>query len=356
MLDTTNHDGIAVTANIAPQSPEHRSEAMERSLAERSDGNADGTMSEVERLAAHADLHCTAIAPDWPALLAGAPEMGRVRTVARNAHAIHKSWGSYGSVRGGKGVGLVINGGIDLRMFYGAWKHAYIVEAAGDAGPRISLEIFDGAGDAVQKVFPETADGRAVLASWAQRHGIAAARPQVTRPAPPAAERADGAIDAGALLAEWQALRDVHQFRAMIERHGATRTQSLRLARGRFATRTGNSALARVLQAAHERAIPVMVFLANRGIVQIHSGTVGAARRENGWLHLNDPGFHLHVREAGIAESWVVTKPTDDGPVTSLELYDTAGEAVLQMFGVRQEGSRENPAWQELAHAVAVAS
>ena len=99
-----------------------------------------------------------------------------------------------------------------------------------------------------------------------------------------------------------------------------------------------------------------MVFLANRGIVQIHSGTIGACEHADGWLHLTDPEFHLHLREAGIAESWVVTKPTADGPVTSLELYDAAGETVLQLFGVRSEGMAENPAWQVLAHSMAVAS
>ena len=329
----------------------------EGALAERLD-TAGGlpAVSEVERLFAQDGIRKAAIAPDWPGLLGEARRLGEVRSVARNAHAIHKSWGTYGALRGGGEVGLVINGGIDLRMFFGAWKHAYIVEAPCGDATQLSLQICDGTGDAVQKIFPETSAGMNVLREWAGRYGVSAGTPVVV-PAPASSpERPDSAIDATALLTEWQGLKDVHHFRALLARHGAGRTQALRLARGRFAERVGNDALARILAGAHDHCVPLMVFLANRGIVQIHSGTIGACEHADGWLHLTDPEFHLHLREAGIAESWVVTKPTADGPVTSLELYDAAGETVLQLFGVRSEGMAENPAWQVLAHSMAVAS
>lgn len=329
----------------------------EHALAEclRVPGAMEGR-SEVEALAANPSVRKAAIAPDWQVMLGEARRLGRVRTVARNAHAIHKSWGSYGALRGGEDVGLVINGGIDLRMFYRAWSHAYVVEAASGDTVRLSLQIFDDAGDAVQKVFPETAEGESALREWAGRFGISAGAPAVRPAAAGAPERPDASIDVKALLDAWQDLKDVHHFRAMIARHGAGRTQALRLAQGRFTEPAARDALARALTGAHAGAVPVMVFVANRGIVQIHSGTVGTAERRDGWLHLTDPDFHLHVREAGIAQSWIVTKPTSDGPVTALECYDTRGEAVLQMFGVRQEGSAENPAWQALAHGLARAS
>lgn len=346
MLDTSAHESHSGAGR-------HES-SDERILSEQAEGLIlPAGASEVEQLARNGAVQAVAIDPDWSDLIAQAPQLGRVRTVARNAHAIHKSWGEYGGLRGGTAVGLVINGGIDLRMFYRAWKYAYVVEAPSAGGTRLSLEIFDENGAAVQKVFPETAKGQELLRTWASCHGHDAGTPAVSPQAPAALGRPDAEIDGQSLLDEWQDLKDVHHFRAMIERHGASRTQALRLARGRFATAVEGNALQHALGAAHEGAVPIMVFLANRGIVQIHSGPVGPAERADGWLHLVDPGFHLHVRETGIAESWVVSKPTADGPVTSLELYDAAGEQILQIFGVRQEGTRENPAWQALANGLA---
>jgi putative hemin transport protein len=73
----------------------------------------------------------------------------------------------------------------------------------------------------------------------------------------------------------------------------------------------------------------------------------------NGWFNVMDEDFNLHLREAGVATSWVVRKPTTDGLVTALELYDAAGELVAQFFGERKPGKPELPAWRELAETLA---
>jgi putative hemin transport protein len=59
-----------------------------------------------------------------------------------------------------------------------------------------------------------------------------------------------------------------------------------------------------------------------------------------------DPGFNLHLREDRIASAWVVKKPTVDGTVTSLELFDAAGETIAMLFGKRKPGLPEMPEWQ----------
>lgn len=66
------------------------------------------------------------------------------------------------------------------------------------------------------------------------------------------------------------------------------------------------------------------------------------------WLNVLDPGFSLHLREDRIAQAWVVEKPTDDGIVTSLELFDDAGGLMAMCFGARKPGERELPAWRAL--------
>src|SRR5690625_7999422 len=72
-----------------------------------------------------------------------------------------------------------------------------------------------------------------------------------------------------------------------------------------------------MLEAAAAREVPIMVFVGNKGMIQIHSGPVKKVKILNEWINILDPGFNLHLRSNLISETWVVEKPTEDGVVTS---------------------------------------
>jgi putative hemin transport protein len=74
------------------------------------------------------------------------------------------------------------------------------------------------------------------------------------------------------------------------------------------------------------------------------------------WFNVTDPDFNLHVREAAIAEAWVVRKPTTDGTVTALECYDTKGQQLVQLFGARKPGIPEREDWRALIAEVEAAA
>jgi putative hemin transport protein len=76
-----------------------------------------------------------------------------------------------------------------------------------------------------------------------------------------------------------------------------------------------------------------MIFIGNRGCLQVFSGAVDRVKRMGPWLNVLDPGFNLHLREDRIASSWVVAKPTKAGIVRSLELYDADGETLDLVAG-----------------------
>jgi putative hemin transport protein len=92
----------------------------------------------------------------------------------------------------------------------------------------------------------------------------------------------------------------------------------------------------------------VMVFGGNPGGIQIHTGPVAKVVVMGPWLNVLDPGFNLHLREDHIASAWLVRKPTSDGLVTSLELFDAAGDTIAMLFGERKPGHAELCAWREL--------
>ena len=91
-----------------------------------------------------------------------------------------------------------------------------------------------------------------------------------------------------------------------------------------------------------------MVFVANRGMLQIHTGEVKNLMDVPEWFNVIDPDFNLHVREAAITQSWIVRKPTADGMVTALECYDAKGTQLVQLFGKRKPGIPELETWRTI--------
>ncbi len=92
-----------------------------------------------------------------------------------------------------------------------------------------------------------------------------------------------------------------------------------------------------------------MVFIGNRGCLQIHTGLVHNIRMFGAeWLNVLDDEFNMHLRETAIASVWIVRKPTLDGVVTSLELFDEGRNTLALFFGKRKPGTPEDEAWRAM--------
>jgi len=322
-------------------------------------------VSEAELIAAHVEA-ATADAPrtqrlrvqrlrgPWPTLIAGLEGVGTVMALTRNTSCVHEKTGSYGgcSAQGpaGREMGLVLGQEIDLRVFYSRWAHGFAVDEQGERGLQQSLQFFDAQGVAVHKVFVQAESDLDVWAALVRAHrdDVQVAGLRVTPAAEASPETPDARVDVAAFRESWAGLRDTHDFFGLLRRHALTRPQALRLADPRYAQRVEPSAAREVLQAAARDALPVMVFVGNPGMIQIHTGAVKRVEVMGPWLNVLDRGFNLHLREDHIAMAWAVRKPTSDGLVSSLELFDAQGETITMFFGERKPGRPELCQWRRL--------
>lgn len=275
--------------------------------------------------------------------------LGTVMALSRNDHAVHERHGQYQGIEADGPVGLVLGPDIDLRMFFGSWRHFYAVTENG----RDSLQFFDKAGEAVHKIYRTDATDAAAWQAYIDRHAVEAVSPVVVEPVvAPADAEADTPADVDALRAQWQGLKDTHDFFAMLRQHKVSRLGALRHAGDGLAQQVDNAAVETVLGSAAESLLPIMCFVANRGIVQIHTGVVNRLVRTGPWFNVLDETFNLHLNTEAVASSWVVNKPTVDGWVTSLELYGAGGELIVQFFGERKPGKPELVAWRTLLQSL----
>lgn len=291
---------------------------------------------------------------DWAMLIETLPSLGRVMALTRNDHAVHEKIGVYRNVRIAGNTGLVLGGGIDLRLFLSRWHYGFAVAADPRSGTDESLQFFDGDGAAVHKIYlTEHSDRRAYHQLVSAYRSLDQSPRQMTLAKPvPLPCRPDEEIDVAGLRAHWRALRDVHDFQDLLTLFGVTRTQCLRLGGADLARPVETAAMPILLDSVTELLLDVMVFVGNPGVVQIHAGPINLLQSTKAWFSVLDQDFSLHVHQEAIASAWAVTKPTAKGPVTSLELYDRCGEVIALFYGKRAPGQAENPIWRALIAAL----
>lgn len=285
---------------------------------------------------------------DAPTLLTALAAVGPVMTLTRNDSVVHETTGRLAPVSVDGGVGLCL-GDIDLRLFFRHWAHAYAVTASTGHGPRRSLQFFDAHGAALFKVYAveETDAARwdAMLLPWIDDR---AEPPTLHAPAPPPTLTARAVVDPQALLADWAAITDVHQFNGLLRRHDVDRLSALHIAEHRWTQRMAADSMQQALQLASAEQVPIMAFVGNPGVIQIYSGTVQRLLQTGSWFNVMDPRFNLHLQTADIASVWQLRRPSSDGDIHSLECFNARGELLLTLFGLRKPGKPELASWREL--------
>jgi putative hemin transport protein len=277
------------------------------------------------------------------------PALGRVKTMTRNDQVVMERWGVFEEVEAGEGpMGQVVGADIDLRLFFGQWGLGLYLVESGARGDRHSFQFFDRQGDSIHKIYAESPEVERAFAELAARERDLGAEPFVPVPAAKA-ETIEALSDSELerFHAGWDAMQSTHEFFGLLRRTRLERVRALELAGAERAREVDAGALRTVLHGVAMAGEPIMVFVGNRGAIQIYTGLVEHVVDTGGYLNVLDAGFNLHVRDGGVARAFVVRKPTADGVVSSLELYDANGENVALVFSKRKPGQVEAESWRE---------
>jgi len=314
--------------------------------------------SEAELLATKVDEGVVRLQASWPDLLKSFRSLGRVMSLTRNDSCILEHKGPFQEIdimgEGARAMATVI-GPIETRVFFNAWHSAFAVTEEKSDRVLKSIQVFDRAGEAVTKIYlqeksDETAYHKLVndFAAPEQRREVS------TEPYP--IEEFGGPADKVAFLNDWSELKDTHDFFGMLRKHNVHRYHALEIASGKFTYQVDASLVPKqILDEASASKMPIMIFAGNRGNLQIHQGKVRTIRvlsqghgGAQNWLNVLDPDFNMHLRMDFVHTAWVVKKPTTEGHVTSVELFDKERNLIAQFFGLRKPGIPEREEWRNL--------
>src|SRR5690625_2551937 len=161
-------------------------------------------------------------------------------------------------------------------------------------------------------------------------------------------ERGTSVTDPQALRERWLAVQDVHETQGILKNFNVTRLVALTALGTDLAQKLDNNIAERMLRDIVRHGTSIMCFVANHGMVQIHSGPVEKLVRTGPWFNILDADFNLHLDTTAISQTWIVNRPSRDGWITSLECFAANGDLIVQFFGARKPGIPELVEWRRL--------
>lgn len=287
---------------------------------------------------------------DFRDLLKEVTTLGYVMALTRNDNIVHERKGVYEKVSFNEQTGLVLGPDIDLRLFMSRWHFGFAV----NENDRKSLQFFDKDGSAVHKIYLTDTSDEAAYEALVQKYLVAdQTAPIVTESYPEKVKvPADETVDVQAFQDAWLAMQDTHEFFGLLRKYKLDREQALRIAPEGHAEQISVDQLKKIFETVAERAIPIMIFASSPGCIQIHTGPVKKLVSMGPWYNVLDPEFNMHLRDDQINSIWVTRKPTKDGIVTGLDLFDKDGNSIALMFGKRKPGVPEMKEWRNVVSEV----
>ena len=309
-------------------------------------------VSEMEILATQLGDNVTKLKPEFAAILQEIESLGKVMALTRNNECVHERKGIYLNPDfSSPHAQLFVGEDIDMRIFLNHWKTAFAVVEKSEHGERKSLQFFGKDGEAIHKIYLVPQSNVEAFDALVEKYKD---EDQQTIPATEiiennVTEKPDNEIDVEGFQQAWVELKDTHNFFTMLRKFGVTRTQALRLAPTDYhAKQISNEAIVKFLEKSAETQTPIMVFTGNKGNIQIHTGEIKRTMWHENWFNILDPDFNMHLDMSKIASTWIVRKPTEDGIVTAIEVFNDKGEIIVQFFGKRKPGIPELEQWREI--------
>jgi len=305
-------------------------------------------LTDVQRIALHP--HATRLQSEFAPLLQRLATLGNLTEVTRNASALLQKDNVSGALYVQNEIEFAPAEAMHMRIFYPQWEHGYALEEidAKTAMHERSLQFFDRHGGMMHKiVLCNSSDKDAfkqLVREYAAEEQLTPAQllsmPETHAPDVPQ-------IDIDALRAEWAHTHNHNDFLQRQEIFDQQRLRKLRLAGKAFAYQVANDSARIILQRMTEFGTAILAQVGNAGVVQAYYGKIKKIGSKNSRLKIMNASFRMLLREDHIDSIWVAKKPTTDGIITSLELFNRQGMHIASFLSKKDNGQPEPREWRD---------
>lgn len=155
-------------------------------------------------------------------------------------------------------------------------------------------------------------------------------------------------VDTASLSGHWRHLKSCSAIPVILQKHGVSRLEAIRLLAPEFSTRLKNRSLRHLLKQISKQQLDIKLSLHNNGVRQSHLGRI----QQEADLSINcrsgDAYFRLELDDKAVYSTWLVHKPVEDHTVSSLEVYNAQGELMLMLSAHLTENTQHTSPWDAL--------
>ncbi|MCB0501249.1 MAG: hemin-degrading factor [Bacteroidetes bacterium] len=304
-------------------------------------------ISEAQLLATKVGETVTRLEVDWKSFIKKLPLLGKVMSLTRNKGCVLEHKGIFDKVIVSPHATTVI-GPIETRAFLHSWAISFAVTSQTKGKTLKSIQVFDKYGDAITKIYLQDESDVSVYDELVKDNTAQDQNKCQAVALKNNEDEYDENFNRLQLKKEWSQLKDTHDFFGLLRKHRANRLEAIKAVVPEFAHQINKSQIELVLNTASSTQLPIMIFVSNLGNIQIHQDVVKKIVVMENWLNVLDKDFNMHLNMEEVDTAWVVKKPTTEGIVTSIELFDHNKEMVVQFFGYRKPGQKELTEWKNL--------
>ena len=310
--------------------------------------------SEAQLLSASCGETVIRLKVDWKNILSSIDGIGTVMVLTQNDSAISKNIGTYPITNFRENGVTTIGEKIKLRLNVNNWRMAFAVEENNEETILRSFQFFDEHGTALHKVYLTKESNLQVYDDIVKIYKNEDQNPLQYVEKRETTSKANilPPINVSELEQKWLKLRDVHDFQKFLSEHGIGRVQAYNLVKDQLACRVNNNGLNKILFLAAEKFVPLMFFVQNPGVVQIQSGLIEKVKQIGNWVNVIARDFNVQINKKNIYSSWIVKKQTENGIVTSFELYDRNEKKIAIIYPKRDENRNISSMWTNLFNSL----
>lgn len=278
------------------------------------------------------------------------PFLGEVKVLTQTESAVHEKIGSFDHIEFSheNNSATVNNHRVDLQISLQQWHRIYAIRVKKGRYIHHSLQVFNIQGTAIHKIFmmPQTHNKR-----W---HSFVESRlspddtPFRARALSVLKRKTQESISLQGFRDSWDNLLHPQNVPDLLKRYNLNHADALQYAGGDRAVRTDHHDLKTILDQVSAQQISLLIQVANCGCKQTHNGPIQNIVAHQNWLTIFDDDFNLHLNTNHIAEAWIVKKPSANGLVSSLELFDAAENLIVTLSDEKISDMQEREPWQNL--------
>lgn len=306
-------------------------------------------VSELELVASGCADKNIRLRPDWNSLMSELETLGEVLTITRNDAVVHETQGRFTDMNQHGNVAMFFTPGIDTRFFLDRWKSVFAV----NENDRLSLQIFDACGVAAHKVYVTESTDLAAYERLVENYRALDQGDTDTVLDTPMHLAPSLELDSDTLKMEWLAIKDVHEATRLIRRYGGYHEAVYETLGEEFARPLATNTVEQLLEQLSAQKMSCMIFAMNNSAVQAYAGPINRLMRTGPGFNVLDPEFNLHISTADIGGVWYLRKPSDDGWISTLHIFDRHCREIMLIADNRQKRLQERSSWRDLLLSLA---